>query len=218
MTAPIISAIVPYHSPRDTNGMLDTAIWSLMEQTIADRIVIVPVHDEHGRGEAWTRNEGLRRVVNHGLNSPWTLWLDSDDWAYPDHAETLLNAAVNTGSDYTYSYFTVHDEWERCRPGEDPLMLFGKAFDPETPTQTTSTILVSTNLAYRIGYRDIDPVRMIPGTGLRYGTDFDFTVRCARAGARITHVPRRTWAWRIGSHNTSGIPGHGDAKTLERTV
>jgi glycosyltransferase involved in cell wall biosynthesis len=199
----LVTVVIPYHKPRDTNGMLDNAVWSVNHQSWHPGYVTV---DGTGRGAAWARNEGLRRV-----STKWVAFLDSDDWFYQDHIETLLSIGEVKDIDYVYSYFCVYDEWEACQPIKDPLGLFGVAFDPKNPTQTTTTILVKTDLAKYIGFRNMPENARIPGTHLKYGEDFDFTVRCATKGATIVHVPRRTWAWRIADHNTSGISGRGDA-------
>jgi hypothetical protein len=187
--------------------MLDIALWSIRQQTYSG-LQVVLAEDAYGQGAAVTRQAGLDMV-----DDPWVAFLDSDDWLYPDHVECLIGAALANGADYAFSYFTPHDQWEGARgPELDPLRLFGHRFDPAAPTQTTSTVLVRTELAKSVGFRTQPEGRTIPGKPhLRYGEDFDFTVRCAESGARIVHVPRRTWAWRIGHHNTSGQPGHGDA-------
>lgn len=200
---PVVTVVVPYHRPRDRNGMLARTLWSLDHQTLAHYVLTV---DGTGVGAAGARTAALESVT-----TPWVAFLDSDDWAYPDHVETLLRAVRGATADYAYSYFTVHDAWEGARPDLDPLGTFGRPFDPEHPVQTTSTILVSTSLARQLGFREQPPDRMIPGTGLRFGEDYDFLLRANDAKARIVHVPRRTWAWHIGLHNTSGIPGRGDA-------
>lgn len=205
---PDVTVIVPWHVPRETSGMLDRALWSLDHQDIP--VQVLPV-DGTGQGAAWARNEGL---FDPAVKTPWVAFLDSDDWAYPDHVSTLLRAATEREAELTFSYFTVHDAWEGARPDLDPLGVFGKTFDPEHPHQTTGTFLVRTAVARRLGgFRDQPEDRMIVGTGLRYGEDYDFVVRAARSGVRIVHVPRRTWAWHIGFHNTSGLPNRGDALT-----
>lgn len=207
MAPPEVTVIVPYHQARVRSGMLDRALWSLHHQTVPIQVVTV---DGTGLQAADARTAGVldARVAA----TPWVAFLDSDDWAYPDHVETLWVGARETGADYTFSYFTIHDMWEGARPDLDPLGLFGHEFDPECPTQTTGTILVRTDLARGLGgFRRQPQDRKIPGTDLRYGEDFDFTVRAVAAGARIVHIPRRTWAWCHGFHNTSGLPWRGDA-------
>lgn len=212
---PQVTIVVPFHAERVANGMLDTCLWSLRAQVEAPPFYVLPVLDESGEGAAATRQRGLDQV-----ETPWVVFLDSDDWAYPHHVATLYRAAQATESDYVFSYFTIHDMWEGARPDLDPLRTFGKPFDPAHPHQTTGTILVrrSALSEHGIKFRQQDPDRLIEGTELRYGEDWDLALQCVAAGLRITHVPRRTWAWRIGHHNTSGLPGRGDAVLTREEV
>jgi len=201
--------VVPYHQARAENGMLDTCLWSLRQQVGAPPFVVLPVLDEGGEGAAACRNRGLDVA-----ETPWVGFIDSDDLAYPDHVATLYHAARDMTADYVYSWYTIHDMWEGARPDLDPLPgLFGVGFDNDRPHQTTGTILVHQDVLQDRGirYREQPDDKFIPGTELRFGEDWDLTLQCADAGLRIRHVPRRTWAWRIGHHNTSGLPGHGDA-------
>lgn len=209
MGAPEVTVVVPYHRARQENGMLDTALWSLSKQTVPVAVITV---DGTGTGAAQARTAGLMSV-----ETEWAAFLDSDDWAYPEHIRTLLDGARLYKADLTYSYFTVHDQWEGARTDLDPLGQFGQPWSPALPTQTTTTILVRTELAQRVGgFHEQPRERMIASSPhLRYGEDLDFAIRCHDVGARIVHIPRRTWAWRIGTHNTSGLPGRGDA--AERT-
>ena len=211
---PQITIVVPYHPARAENGMLDTCLWSLRQQEhVPGGFAVLPVLDENGDGAAVTRQRGLDMA-----ETPWVGLLDSDDWAYPDHVATLFRWARTTCSDYVFSYFTIHDMWEGARPDLDPLNTFGRPFDNANPHQTTGTILVRQDAlqARGIRFRDQPADRFIPDTELRYGEDWDLTLQCATAGLKITHVPRRTWAWRIGHHNTSGLPGHGDAEPTRK--
>jgi len=193
--------------------MLDTCLHSLQQQVNAPPFLVMPVLDEFNEGAAVVRQRGL-----DAADTEWVGFIDSDDWAYPDHVATLYDVAMATGADYVYSYFTIHDMWEGARPDLDPLATFGVPFNNAAPHQTTGTILVrkSALQEHYIQYRDVPADRFIPGTELRYGEDWELTLECARKGLKIVHVPRRTWAWRIGHHNTSGLPGCGDAAPEEK--
>jgi len=209
MVDPQVTIVVPYHQARAENGMLDTCLWSLRQQVGAPPFVVLPVLDDQGEGAAATRQRGLDMA-----DTPWVGFLDSDDWVYPDHVGTLYHAALDMSADYVFSWYTVHDMWEGARPDLDPLGgLFGVQFDNDHPHQTTGTTLVYQDLLWDRGIRFREQLsdRFIPDTELRYGEDWDLVLQCAAAGLRIRHVPRRTWAWRIGHHNTSGLPGHGDS-------
>ena len=197
------TVVIPTHPGRET--MLARAELSVRQQTITPGATIVS-YDRSGAGAAETRDRGLHRV-----RTGWVAFLDSDDWFYPEHLEFLALAALETHADYVYSYFTVHDAWEAARPDIDPLGLFGHVFDPLAPTQTTTTILVKTDLAQTVGFHTQPIGKIIPGVNLRHGEDYQFTLDCVAQGAAIVHLPRRTWAWRHHGLSSSGIAGRGDA-------
>lgn len=189
---PGVTVVTPFHEQRRANGMLERAAASVRAQT-------VPVHhilaeDIHHLGAAITRAHGL-----HLVDTEWVAFLDSDDEMDPDHVEQLLACAKETGADYVYPWFRVVG-------GSDPFpMFFGKPFDPSAPNSTTITILVRTELAKEVGFAR-DPNVQVSGE------DFQFTLGCIAAGAKIVHLPRRSWTWFHGSHNSSGLPNRGDAR------
>lgn len=167
--------------------MLERAAASVRAQTVPVRHVMA--EDIHSKGAAVTRAHGLALV-----ETEWTAFLDSDDVMDPDHVESLLRCAQETGADYVYPWFRVEG-------GADPFpMFFGKPWDDAAPHSTTITILVRTDLAKRVQFRAVD------------WEDWDFTLRCVDAGAKIVHLPRRTWTWTHHGSNTSGRPGRGDAR------
>lgn len=190
---PSVSVVTPFHEQRRTNGMLERAARSVRAQT-------VPVHhilaeDIHYMGAAITRAHGLALV-----ETEWTAFLDSDDELDPNHIEHLLAHAEETKADYVYPWFRVVG-------GTDPFpMFFGRPFDPACPNSTTITILVRTELAKQVGFA-VDPTVQVAGE------DFLFTKGCIAAGAKIVHLPRRSWTWHHhGGGNTSGRPDRGDAR------
>ncbi|WP_329336093.1 glycosyltransferase family 2 protein [Streptomyces sp. NBC_01352] len=189
---PGVSVVTPFHAQRKANGMLERAAASVRKQT-------VPVHhilaeDIHHLGAAITRAHGLALV-----DTEWTAFLDSDDELDPDHIEQLLVCAKETGADYVYPWFRVVG-------GTDPFpMFYGKPFDPAAPNSTTITILVRTELAQQVGFAR-DPNVQVSGE------DFQFTLGCITAGAKIVHLPRISWTWFHHNGNTSGISSRGDAK------
>ena len=189
---PGVSVVTPFHEQRRANGMLERAARSVRAQT-------VPVHhvlaeDIHHLGAAITRAHGL-----HLVETEWTAFLDSDDEMDSDHIEHLLACAKETGADYVYPWFRVVG-------GTDPFpMFYGKPFDPSAPNSTTITILVRTELAKQVGFA-ADPTVQVAGE------DFLFTKGCIAAGAKIVHLPRRSWTWHHGPQNTSGLPTRGDAR------
>lgn len=198
-----ITVCIPAHPARVVNGMLDRAVASVKNQLHPAADVSIAI-DETGQGAAVTRQRALDAVTTE-----WVAFLDSDDLFYPEHLRVLAAGAKIYRADYLFSYYMVHDAAGRPCPGNDPLGHFGKPFNPRHPHQTTITTLVRTELAKSIGFRDVTPGALIDGQ--HYGEDFQFTVECAQAGARIIHIPRRTWAWVHHGLNSSGTPGRGDA-------
>lgn len=195
---PSVSVVIPTHPARISNGMTKRAFGSALLQAYTPDEVIVEI-DKQRAGAAVTRNRGLQQV-----SSEWVAFLDSDDQLKKNHLEVLVNAALETGADYLYTWY------EPIGFAYDPLPHFGKVFDPERPTQTTITTLVRAELAKEIGFRDVTPGKLIDGQ--RYGEDFQFTVECIAAGATILHIPQRTWLWNAHGANTSGLPTQGDAR------
>lgn len=187
MTEPTVTVVTPWHTARSRNGMLERAAASVRAQTVP--VGHVMAEDIHHKGAAITRACGLALV-----ETEWTAFLDSDDELDPGHVGSLLACAGETGADYVYPWFRVVG-------GTDPFpMFFGRPWDNDAPHSTTITILVRTELAKKVQFRDVS------------WEDWDFTLRCVAEGAKIVHLPERTWTWHHGSQNSMGIPGRGDAR------
>ncbi|MER7814557.1 glycosyltransferase [Streptomyces sp. NPDC096153] len=204
MPSPEISVVIPAHPHRVRNGMLDRAIRSVRTQQLKAADIIVTV-DDGGEGAPATRQHGLEQV-----KTPWVAFLDSDDWFYPEHLKVLAAGSRVWKADYVFSYYMVHRADGTPWPENDPLGHFGKTWNPAAPHQTTITTLVRTELAQQVGFHQ-PPEDSVVG-GHRGGEDWHFTIGCRDAGARIVHIPRRTWAWIHHGLNSSGIPGRGDAQ------
>lgn len=193
-----IGLVIPTIWPRRTR--LARALASVGSQTLLPVDVIVQ-DDAVGVGAAITRDAGLRRV-----RTPWVAFLDDDDWLYPDHLETLLTAALSDGADYVWSWYDLrYPGLAEPQNQNDPLPHFGKQWDPDNQTQTTIVTLVRTEIAQAVGFLHGDATDQTVH-GQRVGEDFLFTVGCAAAGARMLHVPRRTWSWLHHEANLSGRP------------
>lgn len=189
---PGVTVVTPWHTQRQTNGMLERAAASVRSQTVPVEHIFA--EDIHHVGAAITRACGLALV-----ETEWTAFLDSDDEMDPDHIEQLLACAADTGADYVYPWF-------RVKGGTDPFpMFFGKPFDPDCPNSTTITILVRTELAKTVNFAR-DPNVQVSGE------DFAFTLGCIAAGAKIVHLPRRSWTWWHHGANSAGLPDRGDAR------
>lgn len=177
--------------------MLGRALNSVCGQTLSPRAVHVSVDTER-EGAARTRQRALEAVSTH-----WTAFLDDDDAFKPEHLQILSEAARETGADYIYSWYEVITRTGQCLGNHDPVFPvthFTSPWDPDNPRHTTMTILVRTELAQSIGFKDPEP-------GARYGNeDWKFTLDCVAAGAKIHHVAQRTWYWYHSGMNTSGLP------------
>jgi hypothetical protein len=188
--------------------MAQRAINSVLAQTKQPRALIVEI-DKLGRGAPATRSAGLAKV-----RTEWVAFLDSDDVLLPQHLATLHQGAVEHSADYVYSWFECR-RYQGDRPAgtwNEPFHHFGKPFDPARPVQTTITILVRTELAQELSFPSPPGSRRKTPDGGAYGEDYWFTVRAARAGAKIVHIPQRTWHWVLHGGNTSGRPTNGDAR------
>lgn len=198
MSLPDVTVVTPYHAARVASGMLNRAVDSVARQTVP--VTHALVEDTTRQGAAVTRQRGLDAV-----RTTWTAFLDSDDEMDPDHLESLLTCARETGADYVYPWF-------RVAGGADPFpMFFGKPWDDDAPHQTTITILVRTGLAQHVGFLP-PPAGSQDPLGNLGGEDWHFTLGCLRAGAQIVHLPKRSWTWHHHGRNSSGTPGRGDAQ------
>lgn len=193
-----ITVAIPAHAPRLADGMLMRALASASAQTLPPVAVTVAI-DHRREGAAVTRQRALDAV-----KTGWVAFLDSDDELMPHHLAALARHAEETGADYVFSYYVVKDGLGQERPEIDPLQHFGRPFSPDDPHQTTITTLVRTELAQAVGFRAPPEGALIDGQ--RYGEDFAFTVGCVKAGARIVHLPEKTWWWWHHGGNTSGLP------------
>ena len=184
-----VTVCIPSIPPRA--ALLQRAVSSVLAQTAPPAALSVAL-DHKREGAAATRTRAVAAA-----RTQWVALLDDDDQFYPQHLERLLHFAFVSAADYVYSYFDVIG-------GIDPLNTFGEPFNTTDPKQTTTTILVRTELAQAVGWREPDEEALIAGQ--RAGEDYRFTLDCLAAGARIVHLPERTWAWSHHGGNTSGQP------------
>lgn len=191
--------VIPSIPPRA--AMLQRAVASVLAQELPAAAISIAV-DTGKQGAAATRDRALRAV-----RTEYTAFLDDDDQMRPEHLRVLMEGAEESGADYVYSYYTVAAADGTLLPHVDPLGHFGRPFDPSHPHQTTITVLVRTDLAQQVGFRDPPEGALVHGQ--RFGEDFQMTVDCAAAGATFLHVPQRTWLWHHHAGpggNTSGLP------------
>lgn len=187
-----VTVVIPTIPGREQ--LLARAVDSVLRQNLyVDSIIIRS--DIAKQGAAVNRQAGLNSV-----NTEWVAFLDDDDEFYPQHIESLLSHALDEAADYVFSWYDVIG-------GTDPRASeFGLPWDPEAPRQTTITTLVRTELAQSVGFINPDDAPLNSPDRLYAGEDWFFTKGCAEAGATISHLPERTWAWHHHSGNTSGLP------------
>ncbi len=86
----VVIPVGPYH-----RHLAARAVQSVQAQTEPSTPIVL--HDDAGRGAGWARNRGLAQVT-----TPFTLFLDADDWLEPDAVATLLEAARAVPDMYVY--------------------------------------------------------------------------------------------------------------------
>lgn len=211
MARPTISVIIPTHPARARNGMLARAVTSVHAQTLLPDAIHVAV-DNDREGAAVTRQRALDAAT-----TDFVAFLDSDDLFLPRHLEWLVKHQQETDADFVYSWFKVLQQFPDGRAqilDEDPIFPIShylNPFDPADPIETTITTFVRTDLAQKVGFRELDRGQV------NSGEDAYFTLGCLAAGAKVSHLVRKSWLWchhwlaQDVPGNTSGKPIHGDA-------
>jgi Glycosyl transferase family 2 len=196
-----ITVCTPTHIGRLHNGMFAKAMESVANQTLPAAATSVCV-DVNREGAAPTRQKALM-----GVQTPWVAFLDSDDLFMPRHLELMARHATDSGADFVYSWFKILTKDGRILEDDPifPLTHYMNPWDPQDPIETTITTLVRSELAKQVGFEALDRGEM------NSGEDRRFTIGCMEAGAKISHLVRKTWLWRHHGDNTSGLPTKGDA-------
>jgi glycosyltransferase involved in cell wall biosynthesis len=183
-----VTAVIPVHLPRLRTAIFDRAMESVAWQTRPVDAISIAVDTTHA-GAAETRNRALA-----GVTTQWAAFLDSDDQWRPDHIASLLDCARTTGADLVYPWFTVPEGW-------DPFPQFeGQEFSAkalEAQNYIPVTVLVRTALLQDVG--GFQP----KGPPENPCDDWGAWDALLRAGAKFTHLNRRTWYWHWGD-NTNG--------------
>jgi hypothetical protein len=183
---------------------LTKALQSVKDQTLQPAKIIVQ-EDTKKLGAPANRDAGLKRV-----KTPYVAFLDDDDYFYPDHLETLYTAIQEADADIVYSWFDVEG-------GTDPFPEnFGRPWDNENPVQTTVTTLCKTQtvrdaggFSNTYGLNEVELATFAQGNTI--GEDFRMVMSAMTNGAKIVHVPKKTWAYVHWSGNTSGMPDRWEA-------
>ena len=176
--------------------MLARAVRSVLSQTHPVSDIAISV-DHYREGAAVNRQRALDTV-----RTPWVAFLDDDDEWKPEHVAKLLRCAEEENADFVFSWYEV-------RGGEDPRAdEFGLPWDPKNPRQTTITTLIRTELAQKVGFVvDGDTQATLRSPDRMYaGEDWKMTSGCNDLGAKIVHLPEKTWIWHHTGTNTSGLP------------
>jgi hypothetical protein len=189
---PEITVVIPTIPPRA--AMLASAVGSVLAQTFLDLDIIVQF--DTGRvGAALNRQHGLEQV-----ETPWVAFLDDDDTMLERHLQVCWDAAHEQDADYVYPWYNVLG-------GTDPMeQFFGLPWNNDQPHQTTITTLVKTDLAQEVGFGGEPEQDPNGGGAIVGGEDYRFTLGCMELGAKIYHVPDKTWNWHHHANNTSGLP------------
>jgi glycosyltransferase involved in cell wall biosynthesis len=197
-----VTAVIPVH-PARWGIPMRRALRSVIAQIHqVDAIAIAA--DLDGAGAGPTRDRALASVATE-----WVAFLDSDDEWHPNHLAELLQCAAETGADVIYpACRVVHTELgeiPRDDPHWDEWGRPGKTFDPALLRRMSYlpvTSLVRTSLAQKSTFT--------PPEGSHHD-DWGFYLGLLDQGAMFVHLPVVTWTWHHGPHNTSGLPGRGDA-------
>lgn len=197
-----VTVVMPVH-PARWHTTMGRALSSVTSQTRPVDAVSIAV-DTTKEGAGKTRDRALATV-----QTEWVAFLDSDDAFHPAHVAELLRCARKTGADVVYPecrvIHTVIGEIPRTHPSWEEWGRPGQPFDPELLRQKSYlpvTSLVRTSLAQRSSF--------IPPDGSEYD-DWGFYLGLLDLDARFVHLPKITWTWFHGPHNTSGRPDKGDA-------
>jgi len=209
----LIGSVIATGSQRPTAADLTVVIptipgreerfWKAYDSVMAQSLragTLIRVVDEDRLGAPGNRDRGIEQVT-----TKYVALLDDDDYFYPDHLDTLYKAALDTDADIVYSWFDVEG-------GTDPFPEnFGKPWNPEAPVQTTVTILAKTDVIRKAGgysntngFSEDELAEFAQGNTA--GEDFRMVFNANRQGAKIVHVPKKTWAYVHWTGNTSGRP------------
>jgi hypothetical protein len=187
MTTADITVAIPTIPPRA--HWRQEALQSVWQQTHPPKAVAVAVDTDHEG--VWV----MRRRLALMATTEWVAQLDDDDLLDPDHLRQLALCAFSNRADMVYSWFRTDP------PGGHPVDVnFGRVFDPANPQLTTSTVLIRTALLRQIR---LGPPK--PGE-VNANDDRRLVDGAVALGARIVHLPRRTWVYRLHGAHTSGQP------------
>lgn len=188
-----ITVVIPHIPARSFE--LTRAVASVEAQTRTPESYVIAV-DNRREGSAATRNRALYQVA-----TTWVAFLDDDDELLPNHLQTLLDAALRSGSSIVYSGCRVVDAQNAAIPVREEWGRFGQPFEPEllrTKAYLPVTCLAHAQLAKQALF---GPPAHEPTSNY---DDWGFYLRMLGLGASFLHVPEVTWVWHHHGQNTSG--------------
>lgn len=189
-----VSVIIPTVAPRA--NMLQRALASVTAQTLQPDVVIVQ-EDVEREGAAATRQRAQDKVT-----TKYTCPLDDDDELFPMHIEHLQAEAERTGADLVFPWYEVHG-------GGDPMPeAFGRDWgvylNEFGPYQFPVTFLARTEAIRAAG--GWAPMPEGQRLEARPGEDWKLILSLVALGAKIVHLPEKTWVWNHWGGNASGLP------------
>ncbi len=177
-----IAAIVPSMDERWPYP-LERALGSVSEQTRVPDLTIVgrALPNEHCGAQK-------NRLISYlPPDIEWLAFLDDDDYWYPEHLALLEAHAQATGADMVYPWF----DFDRPEGRGHVIAEFeGKPFNAEAlrcENYIPVTVLVRRSV--------VDAVGGFPDPFGPLMDDWHLWLRLLDAGAKITHLPERTWMW-----------------------
>lgn len=181
-----IGVAVPAIPPRFE--FLRRALDSVARQTLLPDQINVTMDTErmgawHNRNRAW-----------QALSTDFVAFLDDDDYWYPKHLALLAQTQRETNADIVYPWFDCIS---------DPFPQFESlVWSNDEPHLFPICYLVRRELLAEVGGFSEPPMP----SGYCAGEDWDLILKYVAAGARIVHLPERTWKYEHHGDNTSGLP------------
>lgn len=201
-----VGVAIPAIPPR--RHLLADAIESVLGQTLPPSAIAV-VFDEQRAGAAATRNRAWR-----SLDTDWIAFLDDDDTLHPNHLRALLMHAETTGADFLYPWFDIDGGTDplACPVDGELVSPFGVPFGDEQAAYVcdVGNFVPVTTLVRRSLLEDVGGFPQPASDDWPHPTaeDWGLLIAVIRSGAKVAHLPERTWTWRHHGANTSGSPAN----------
>lgn len=203
-TASDVTVVVPTIPGRD--ALLHRALESVRAQTA--RASAYVLYDLDRDGAHVTRNRALDYI-----DTEWICWLDDDDELLPDHVQTMLDGANESGADliYTYAEFVGDRDPLAVKISEtlipEPVNVPWTA-DTERSLREFGNFIPVTNMVRVSAMRAVGGFPA-PGSFGDYTSgdceDYGLLLRLLDAGFTFHHVTGvRTWRYHFHGANTGG--------------